>query len=337
MKGKFGITLANSTVAYKFDISRNITIIQGDSGTGKTTLINLISSLADNDGSVECNVISSIPELNNKVHLETIAATDRYWKNYIEDAKDTILFFDEKCEFIKTPEFARTIKHSNCYIVLVTRVSLPMLPYSIDEIYTIVEDKRYPKLKKTYNTLVRKYNDTYSKFRPDAILTEDSHSGFQFISKAFSKTHCIPCNGKSNVANMIAACNYHSILAVVDGAAFGPEIENIVTVIRERNLLNRQTEVYTPESFEWLILRSKLFYDKCKNELNETYNYVDSCEYESWKQYYTDLLITITKDTPAAYTKSKLNEYYLGNTAIKSIKEMYDCIIDDSSETMNTF
>lgn len=43
MKGKFGITLANSTVAYKFDISRNITIIQGDSGTGKTTLINMIS------------------------------------------------------------------------------------------------------------------------------------------------------------------------------------------------------------------------------------------------------------------------------------------------------
>lgn len=49
------------------------------------------------------------------------------------------------------------------------------------------------------------------------------------------------------------------------------------------------------------------------------------------------LLITITKSTPAAYKKSKLNEYYLGATAMNAIKEMYDCIIEDSLETMDVF
>ena len=34
------------------------------------------------------------------------------------------------------------------------------------------------------------------------------------------------------------------------------------------------------------------------------------------------LLITITKGTPAAYTKSKLSDYYLGMTTISAIKDV---------------
>lgn len=49
------------------------------------------------------------------------------------------------------------------------------------------------------------------------------------------------------------------------------------------------------------------------------------------------LLITITKGTPAAYTKSKLSDYYLGMTTISAIKDVVDCIIDDSMEAMDVF
>lgn len=38
MKGKHHVIVKNRSLHYEFDIKRNITIIQGDSGTGKTTL-----------------------------------------------------------------------------------------------------------------------------------------------------------------------------------------------------------------------------------------------------------------------------------------------------------
>ena len=49
------------------------------------------------------------------------------------------------------------------------------------------------------------------------------------------------------------------------------------------------------------------------------------------------LLIMITKGTPAAYTKSKLGDYYLGTTAMNAIKDVVDCIVEDSLETMDVF
>ena len=42
MKGKHKVVIKNNRLHYEFEIKRNITIIKGDSATGKTTLINMI-------------------------------------------------------------------------------------------------------------------------------------------------------------------------------------------------------------------------------------------------------------------------------------------------------
>lgn len=42
MKGSYEISIQNNKVKYEFEIRRNITIIQGDSATGKTTLVDMI-------------------------------------------------------------------------------------------------------------------------------------------------------------------------------------------------------------------------------------------------------------------------------------------------------
>ena len=43
MKGSYHVMVQNNRLRYEFDIRRNITIIQGDSATGKTTLVQILS------------------------------------------------------------------------------------------------------------------------------------------------------------------------------------------------------------------------------------------------------------------------------------------------------
>ena len=43
MKGKYRIIVENKKIRYDFEVKRNITIIKGDSATGKTTLADMIS------------------------------------------------------------------------------------------------------------------------------------------------------------------------------------------------------------------------------------------------------------------------------------------------------
>lgn len=44
MKGKYNITVKSRRIQYKFTVLRNITILRGDSATGKTTLIDMIAA-----------------------------------------------------------------------------------------------------------------------------------------------------------------------------------------------------------------------------------------------------------------------------------------------------
>ena len=44
MKGIYKVKIRNAQNEYNFTLMRNITILQGDSGKGKTTLFNIIKS-----------------------------------------------------------------------------------------------------------------------------------------------------------------------------------------------------------------------------------------------------------------------------------------------------
>lgn len=59
MRGEYLVTVANNRVKFKLNIRRNLTILQGNSATGKTTLLELIDQfdqLGPNSGvSVVCD------------------------------------------------------------------------------------------------------------------------------------------------------------------------------------------------------------------------------------------------------------------------------------------
>ena len=107
---------------------------------------------------------------------------------------------------------------------------------------------------------------------------------------------------------------------IADGAAFGSEIEKVLSVKKARNVI-----VYLPESFEWLILKSGLIKDSdLADKLNSTHDYV---EYFSWERFFTALLVAQSQGTYLQYSKSDLNPVYLQDHEQKSIIDIVPEII----------
>ena len=61
MKGKYRVVVQNNRLHYEFEIRRNVTIIQGDSATGKTTLINMLRQAENLGRSSGVDVVCEVP------------------------------------------------------------------------------------------------------------------------------------------------------------------------------------------------------------------------------------------------------------------------------------
>ena len=97
MKGKHKIVVKNNRLHYEFEIKRNITIIKGDSATGKTTLINMIRQFANLGNAsgieIECDAPCTVLEGN-------------MWQMLLKNLSGNIIFIDEENQFIRQQEFA---------------------------------------------------------------------------------------------------------------------------------------------------------------------------------------------------------------------------------------
>lgn len=225
---------------------------------------------------------------------------------------------------MKSHEFAHAARCSSNYYVLVARESLPQLPYSVDEIYGLKNTNRsttkYPVYSRTYASTYRIYGkNEFDGAKPQVVIVEDSNSGYEFFA-VLCKNSGIPCisaGGKSNIYDIALNRKERDILVIADGAAFGPEMEFLVSLQRFKRI-----KLFLPESFEWLVLKSGLFPDKRTQEmLRSPASYIESADFFSWEQFFTHELIEKTRDSYLAYNKSRLNEAYLDERARETIEE----------------
>ena len=158
MIGKHSVLVKNRRIQYKFTIERNITILKGDSATGKTTLIELIAEYGRRGEE------SGITLVCDK---ECVVLTAQNWQLILENTHDSIVFIDEGDGFVRSQEFADLAKKSDDYFVIATRASLPNLPYSVMEVYGIknTSGNRYQGTKRLYS----EFYPIYVLDKPDVV------------------------------------------------------------------------------------------------------------------------------------------------------------------------
>ena len=271
MKGKKRVIIQNNRVHYEFVIKRNITIIQGDSASGKTTLVNMIrqaENLGESSGiNVSCEVPCRVLEGVN-------------WKIILENSRESIFFIDEENYFIKTEEFASAIRGSENYFVLITRENLYNLPYSVEEIYGLHVSGKYRDTRKIY----------------------------QKMYQIYPKTARLPVRVQKIIPEMIGKAGTEETCIIADGAAIGAEMNLLSNKIEEKqNVHLYLPESFEWLILNSDLLQDK----EVRKILENPEDYIDSTEFFSWEQYFTKLLIQKTEGTYLQYKKAKLNPSYL--------------------------
>ena len=93
MKGKHRIIVSTKRLKYDFEIRRNLTVIRGDSATGKTTLVDMIREYVNNPSGTPVELTC-----DKKCYV----LEGSLWKEQLSAMQDSIVFIDEGNEFIKT-------------------------------------------------------------------------------------------------------------------------------------------------------------------------------------------------------------------------------------------
>lgn len=321
MKDSHRIIVESRKVKYDFTVKRNITILTGDSGSGKTVLIDLIRDYrrygSDSGVFLSCDR-----------ECRTIDNED--WERQISEISNSIIFIDEGNRFLTSRKFAELVQKSDNYFVIATREKLPMLSYSVNEIYGFRKSGKFHEARQKYNEIYHLYGEISEQRMvcPQYVFTEDSNSGYEFFSELSKQKNicCFSANGKSNII-----LDLHKIkkkegtcLVIVDGAAFGSEMRDVSEYLKVAD----DIVLYAPESFEWLLLSTNAIPNvNVSPILEHPEKYIDSKEYVSWERFFTTLLVKRTQNNSLwAYSKKKLPAVYLSSKLMNAAKKLMKLI-----------
>lgn len=305
MKGSVRVVVSTKKLRYELNLRRNITILQGDSASGKTTLIQIISDYQSGRTGPGTEIVC-----DRKCIVLAGDAESAIMR--LESLTEAVVFVDEQERFLYSKAFSEAVLASGCYFVFVTRDGLNMLPYSVNEIYYLKNSGYYQNTRQVYNSMYQVYPEAEmnKKIEPSLILAEDSNAGYEMY-EAIGQDIKVPCDsagGKSNIAKYILANKEEQRLAIVDGAAFGADMQSVIHALE----MSKGSYVWTPESFEYLVLQSGIVQAEGLGEIMENPgNFIESSEYSSWERFFTCLLDNLTRNTIYAYSKKKLNPNYL--------------------------
>ena len=314
MKGKYTISIYNNKVRYELELTRQVTVIKGKSGTGKTTLYLLFEAaiLKGKASGVHCNCTDKLIAGNREITSLNDLYKIKNWHN-------KIIIFDEDSDIVQLKDFASAINNSDNYFIFITRSGrMNWLTYSIHDIYELqsTTDENGKYITRMYN----RYNENSRTISPDLIITEDSNSGNDMMKLVFPKHKVVPGYGRDNIYNRLCESKFNTTYIIVDGAAFGSCIGRIIAKFKNK------VYIFAPESFEYLLLCSDRLSKYITDEITNTFNFCDTTKFISWEGYFTSLLCELCSTKfHIKYQKGKLISFF---STVEFIEHVRSCIPD---------
>lgn len=205
-------------VQFNITIKSRVTIIRGDSATGKTVFLECISNPRSSESRTDVTLYEYDPAENPVDYLRRRPSV-RY------------VFIDEdSANKMDRLELLENILDAGYYLVIATRSPLRNLTYAITDVYYMHTENNI--------TTLRSYYQDYSRFiAASSYACEDTKSGYQYWR---SRLPVQPMSGNRNWINYVK-----DNCLIVDGAAFGNQIADVIKYTQN---------IYAPLSFECLLL-----------------------------------------------------------------------------------
>lgn len=301
MTGTHYIRLYGKKISFDIKLERKITIIRGNSGTGKSTLANAVfRRINDKSGLTYQDKSTATLDI-------LLGGTIRKNVNEIKSIDtDTIVVIDEDTVGIESNELASAINKSESYFVIITREILAGIPYSINSVMKMVTDKN------NLHTLEPIYKPNRNAIcKPQYIICEDSKSGYILFKMIDTNNNKVmTAYNKDKIldkAEQLFNETHQKILIVADGAAFGQYVRRLAGLIKTNKL-----EAYLPDSFEFVLLHSAIFKNdkELQDIINNPLDHIDS-QYKSAEEFFEQLLNKKLLETGIGYNKSGLNSCFI--------------------------
>lgn len=301
------IRIKGKRLSYEISLKDRLTILVGDSGTGKTTLVDMLLNEDD---------IYNV-SLSKKYNVAELLKSN--YKALLNDAINGVeyLFVIDDKDFMYTSEFASLYGNvTNSLFIFICRTESDKfkkwntIPFSANAIYKLEH-------KFGVNVLTPKFTYSYitNMIKDFVVITEDRKSGYQLACELFNTVY--HADSKDKLLQYIKENKElfinRNVLLFVDIPAIGFILSNVIKYL---TMLHSYCFVIKDmQSVEYLILRSK-FYNKNIDLCGS-----DMIEYITIERYCTDILEQLSLGKPYTYSKSKLNNCYTTNCCTKDRKD----------------
>lgn len=295
----------------KFD--RRISYLRGDSGVGKTSMIDLVR-LSDPDvAKVECN--KKVTILDNIDSNEDI-----FTKTGTLFLMDDLLISEMSSWF--TPDIPKALVKNDSYLLIINRADIPIhfdnnVEFSLKSVYYLKN------MGKDHICVPFVMADEFPKFTNkivsecDNFIVEDNY-GMHSLLKAYVKGKIYSTKGKEGVISRLinlleASKGVSTVVLFVDTASFGQYIEELLFISDVYNATIVLDKDF--ECFEYLLLSSNMFNDVFKFDEDKANSYT------SWEKYFESEIHRVSANTYYKYVHgSELRSCYLGkcDSACKS-------------------
>lgn len=279
-------------------LERRITVLRGDSGTGKTSFVDIIAM--------------GIPGISIKCEITCRVVTLTDWELVLRSAESSLLIIDD-LELVATSEFctviSETIDQGNYYLIIArensgsleSELNLNLFSISTNSIFKYIKDNN------DINHYVKPLYSSIHVNAPDCVIVEDGSSGYEFFSYLFT-CRVVSSNGKGSVVRKLQEMvseGYTSIIVVFDSAAFGCHMDDLSKTIDLAVLLNSDIQVgyfLDYECFEYFLLRTAFFENNpaVKSVLENICIYAN--KFLSWEKFFQKLIRDVSVKEMFSYS-----------------------------------